>query len=106
MTTEIEEHGWTAVPRDFKALLQGKPYLKEPTALLVDEIPWPNDDLVTKTQKYAKDELQEQTYNHSMRVFYFGISIRKAPFAAQNSIHSCRLPRHALTYLRLIMRAR
>ena len=72
MTTEIEEHGWTAVPRDFKELLQGKPYLKEPTALVVDDIPWPIDDLVTKVQGYAKGDLREETYNHSMRVYYFG----------------------------------
>ena len=84
MKDDIEEYGWTAMPRDFKALLQGKPYLNEPTSTLVDDIAWPTDDLVTKVQKYAKEELQEQTYNHSMRAYYFGNSIRKAPFAAQS----------------------
>ena len=75
---EVEQHGWTAVPRSFKTLLEGKPYLNEPTSLVVDDIPWPIDDLVTRVQKYAKDELREETYNHSMRVFYFGKSL--APF--------------------------
>lgn len=69
MTNEIEEHGWTAVPRDFNTLLKDR---KEPSPLLVDDIPWPVEDLVTKVQKYAKDELREETYNHSMRVYYFG----------------------------------
>ncbi|KAI4154078.1 MAG: hypothetical protein LQ340_001903 [Diploschistes diacapsis] len=86
MTAQIEEHGWTAVPRDFKVLLQGKPYLKEPTGILVDDIPWPVDELVTKAQEYAHGELGAQTYNHSMRVYYFARAIQETQF-----------PQHALS---------
>ncbi|ROW09778.1 hypothetical protein VMCG_02164 [Cytospora schulzeri] len=67
--------GWTAVVRDPKVLLSGKPYINKPSPLLVKDIPFPSDDtLVVKVQEYARDKLTPQTYNHSMRVFYFGES--------------------------------
>lgn len=71
----IALHGWTAVPVDAAAVLQGKPYLNPPTPLLAKDIPFPSSDpLVSRVQKYAKEQLPPQTYNHSMRVFYWGIS--------------------------------
>lgn len=69
----IAEHGWTAVPVDPEAIFKGKPYLYKPTPILVKEIKFPSDDpIVAKVQQYAKETLPLPTYNHSMRVFYFG----------------------------------
>ncbi|KAK0750910.1 hypothetical protein B0T18DRAFT_435456 [Schizothecium vesticola] len=66
-------HGWTAVPVDSDAILQGKPYLHKPTPLLAVDIPFPSSDpLVARVQAYAKSQLPRQTFNHSMRVFYWG----------------------------------
>jgi cyanamide hydratase len=65
-------HGWTAVPRDAKAILAGKPYINKPSSLLVKDIPFPSDDpVVAKVREYAQEKLSPQTFNHSMRVYYF-----------------------------------
>lgn len=69
-------HGWTAVPRDAKVILAGKPYIHKPESLLVKDIPFPSDDhIVAKVQEHALEKLSLQTYNHSMRVYYIGKSI-------------------------------
>jgi cyanamide hydratase len=69
----IAEHGWTAVPVDPDAIFKGKPYLHKPSPFLVKDIHFPSDDpIVAKAQAYAEEHLPRQTYNHSMRVFYFG----------------------------------
>jgi hypothetical protein len=72
MSDKIEEYGWSAVVRDPKILLDGKPYINAPTPILVKDIPFPTDEIVKKVQEYARTELIEQTFNHSMRVYYFG----------------------------------
>jgi cyanamide hydratase len=70
----IAKHGWTAVPVDAEAIFKGKPYLHKPTALSVEDIHFPSDDpIVAKVQQYAQEQLPRQTYNHSMRAFYFGM---------------------------------
>jgi len=68
----VAVHGWTSVPRDPKVLLSGKEYLHESKSLLVEDITFPSDKLVLEVQKYAQQRLTPQTYNHSMRVYYFG----------------------------------
>jgi cyanamide hydratase len=69
----IATHGWTAFPRDANVIFGDKPYLHKPPPMTADEIPFPSDDpLVAKVQQYAKEHLIEPTYNHSMRVYYFG----------------------------------
>lgn len=69
----ITLHGWTATPRGADTIFKGRPYLHEPGPLLVKDIKFPSNDLlVSKVQVYAQDKLPAQTYNHSMRVFYFG----------------------------------
>jgi cyanamide hydratase len=71
----IAEHGWTAVPVDAEAIFKGRPYLHKPASVLVKDTHFPSDDpIVAKVQAYAKNHLPPQTYNHSMRVFYWGIS--------------------------------
>ncbi len=69
----VAVHGWSAVPADANAIFLGKPFLNRPTPLLVDEIKFPSEDpVVAKVQAYAKEKLPSKTFNHSMRVFYFG----------------------------------
>lgn len=73
-------HGWTAVPVDAADVLQGKEYLHPPTPLLTKDIPFPSSDpLVGRIQAYAREQLPRQTYNHSMRVFYWGTPPLQAP---------------------------
>ncbi|KAK3318952.1 hypothetical protein B0H66DRAFT_253790 [Apodospora peruviana] len=90
-------HGWTPVPRDANAILKSRPYLHKPTPLLVRDIKFPSDDpLVAKVQAYAKEKLSPQTYNHSMRVFYFATTILKQQFPFHDSLSPSTL---ALTCL-------
>lgn len=70
---DIAIHGWTPVVRDHQALLSGKPYIHRPSALLVKNIQFPSDDVVAKVREHAKEKLPAPTFNHSMRVFYFGM---------------------------------
>ncbi|KAF3931027.1 hypothetical protein ABW20_dc0103224 [Dactylellina cionopaga] len=80
-TDNVALHGWTAVPRDSNAILEGKPYLNKPELLLVTDIPFPTEDVVvSKVQEYAKQKLSSQTYNHSMRVYYFSVTILQQQF--------------------------
>lgn len=77
MATErdlLSIHGWTAVPRDPNVILAGRPYIHSPSPLLVKDIAFPSEDaIVAKAQQYAQEKLPPQTFNHSMRVFYFGM---------------------------------
>ncbi|KAI1647420.1 cyanamide hydratase [Daldinia loculata] len=78
---DIAKHGWAAFPVDGNAVLNGKPYLHEPSPLVVKDIPFPsNDAIVAGIQEYAKKHLIEETYNHSMRVYHWGYSILKDQF--------------------------
>lgn len=73
---EIAQNGWTALPLDPSKLFGGKPYRNAPEQLLVSDIKFPEDDpIVAKVQSYAKEKLSIQTYNHSMRVFYYGTQV-------------------------------
>lgn len=71
---DITIHGWTPVVRDHQTLLSGKPYINRPSALLVKDIQFPSDDVVAKVREDAKEKLPAPTFNHSMRVFYFGMA--------------------------------
>lgn len=74
--SDILEHGFTAVPRDISKILNGASKLHDPSPLLTQDLPFPSSPLVQEVQKYAKAKLNEQTYNHSMRVYYYGIPAR------------------------------
>ncbi|OIW28630.1 urea hydro-lyase cyanamide [Coniochaeta ligniaria NRRL 30616] len=74
-------HGWTAVPRDAKVLLGGKPYINKPYSLLAKDIKFPSDDLVVaKVREYAQEKLSPPCFNHSMRVYYFSMAILTQQF--------------------------
>ncbi|KAI1818711.1 hypothetical protein GGS20DRAFT_526584 [Poronia punctata] len=77
---DIAKHGWTAVPRDANVIFKTKSITK-PSSLKTTDVHFPDDDrVVAEVQRYAKAHLTEQTYNHSMRVFYWGYSIIKDQF--------------------------
>lgn len=85
---DIAQNGWTALPLDPSKLFGGKPFRNAPGPLLVSDIKFPEDDpIVAKVRSYAKEKLPVQTYNHSMRVFYYTTAIVKQQF-----------PEHAETF--------
>jgi len=67
-------HGWTAVPRSLEKFLSSankvdtKPYS-------VSDIQVPSSEVAQKTLSYAKSNLPTPTFNHSMRVFYYGSAL-------------------------------
>ncbi|KAL7808381.1 hypothetical protein V8C26DRAFT_296612 [Trichoderma gracile] len=81
LSDEIKQNGWTSVPLDPSKLFGGEPFKNRPEPLLVSDIKFPDDDpIVAKIQSYAKERLPIQTFNHSMRVFYFSSAIVKQQF--------------------------
>lgn len=72
-SNEVLLNGWTAVPVDAGQLFKGNTYKNAPTPIKIDDIKFPSDDpIVVKVQGYAKEKLPAETYNHSMRVYYYG----------------------------------
>ncbi|CZR60799.1 related to M.verrucaria cyanamide hydratase [Phialocephala subalpina] len=85
-STAITKYGWDAAPRKVENLLsQSQAPSKPPKSFSVSEIPLPESPLVQAVQKYAKTELSTETYNHSMRVFYYGSAILSHAFPSWSS---------------------
>jgi cyanamide hydratase len=68
---ELSAHGWTAVPRS-QAKLIADLENPQPANIVVDDVKLPDSEVARKTYEYAKKELPEKTFNHSMRVYYYG----------------------------------
>ncbi|KAL1876460.1 hypothetical protein Daus18300_002704 [Diaporthe australafricana] len=77
---DIATHGWTPVVRDHQALLSGQSYINKPSSVLVKDIKFPTDDVVTKVRDHVNEKLPAPTFNHSMRVFYFASAILEQQF--------------------------
>ena len=71
----LETDGWTAQRRSFSSFLGDTKALKAPQPQRVDNIPLPATPLANAVLDYAKQELREETFNHSMRVYYYGTPI-------------------------------
>ena len=76
----IEKYGWTAVPRKVSDLLQQSQASSPAPPVAVSSIPLPSSPLSTAVHDYAQLELPVETFNHSMRVFYYGITILRYAF--------------------------
>jgi cyanamide hydratase len=69
---QIKEYGWIALSCDPKVWGGTKPFNKEPVPQLCKDVPLPDTPLVHAAMEYVRKELPEYTFNHSMRVFYYG----------------------------------
>lgn len=70
--SDIAQNGWTAVPIDAGRIFQTSTYLNSSHYINLETIKFPSQDpIVLKTQKHAETHLLKQTYNHSMRVYYW-----------------------------------
>jgi cyanamide hydratase len=70
---QVEEFGWTAVPRNRSNIPSAKDADTHAASVVSADI-WPNTEVVKKAQEYAKHELSKETYNHSLRVYCYGTS--------------------------------
>lgn len=80
----ITDYGFTAVPASATQILNDpttKPS-SPPPAFSLSSFPLPDTALAKRIQTYAKTHLPEPTYNHSLRVYYFGQAIRRYRFNA------------------------
>ena len=68
---DVAAFGWTAVPRSQTKLIAELGKL-EPAKLSVDDVQLPDSEIFKKTFEYAKERLPEKTFNHSLRVCYYG----------------------------------
>jgi cyanamide hydratase len=84
MANLINTYGFTAVPASAQALLTSTPVYPPPSAapipILVSDTPIPNTPLGTRINAYAKAHLPTPTYNHSLRVYHFGLAIKRHRF--------------------------
>lgn len=71
---EIAANGWTSTAANAGAIFGDQPFINKPNALCLADIKFPFDDpTVAKTLKYAKETLHSETFNHSMRVYFYGM---------------------------------
>ena len=78
----IQEYGFAAVPRSVSNLLDGKTNNVSPTPIVITDIPIPSSTLATAVHDYARKALPKETYHHSMRVFFYGISMARQQFTS------------------------
>lgn len=76
---ELFANGWKPVPRSFSKGLADIDKNK-PAKVSVEAVPVLRSDIVGKTYEYARKELPEKTFNHSMRVWYYGYAIVQTHF--------------------------
>jgi len=79
MPNTIEKFGFTAVPRSLDKLIATQSTKATSTPVSVDDIDLPNTPLATCIHAYAKENLPRKTYNHSMRVYYYGKLPNRTP---------------------------
>jgi len=76
----VKKYGWTAVPRKVETLLQQSEASGPAKPISVSSIKLPDSPLVKAVHDYAKRELAIETFNHSMRVYYYGQAILNHAF--------------------------
>ena len=72
MSDLVQEHGWTAVPRSLEKLVSDRKNKTAPKPVSLEDMPLPDTPLVQEVLQYAKENLPRETFNHSMRVYYYG----------------------------------
>lgn len=76
----ISAYGFTPVVSSAAALLATDPPATPAPFIAVAEVLTPATPLAQRINEYAKSHLPEPTYNHSLRVYYFGLAIKRYRF--------------------------
>ncbi|KFG82198.1 hypothetical protein MANI_019231 [Metarhizium anisopliae] len=83
---EIAANGWTKTPANAGLIFGNRLVCVETAALSMDDLTFPFGDVVVeKTMEYAKKVLHPETFNHSMRVYFYGMAITKQHFPQPSS---------------------
>lgn len=76
----MSQYGFVSVPIDLQESLKGAKYIHAPTPQTVASIKLPDSAVARAVKDYAHKELTEPTFNHSTRVYYYGMAIMKDQF--------------------------
>ena len=66
------EYGFNPLPRSQEKLLKG--HRKDSPYVPIGDIAVPDTMVVRAIDEYVKKELSRETYNHSVRVYFYGAS--------------------------------
>ncbi|KAL1985172.1 hypothetical protein VTN96DRAFT_8194 [Rasamsonia emersonii] len=84
-SNSITEYGLTAVPASASTLLNSPPKPSSPPPFIpVAETPVPTTPLAKRVQAYASQHLPEPMYHHALRVYHYGLAIKKYRFPGWN----------------------
>jgi len=85
-TDDVALYGFSPVPRDPEVLFRDHPTASGPSPkqdlFTVDDFPLPDSPVVREVRAFVKKELDEQTYNHSHRVYIYGTALVRTHFPA------------------------
>ncbi|KAL2809444.1 hypothetical protein BJX63DRAFT_405862, partial [Aspergillus granulosus] len=81
-STPEKTYGFSPVPSDPATLFTSTNVssLPPPPYIPVSSTPIPTTPLSSRIQRYAKTHLAEPTYNHSLRVYHYGVAIKRYAF--------------------------
>jgi len=85
---QILEYGWTAQSCDPATWGGNKEYNHAPAPQLCADVPLPSTPLAQRALSLMKSELPTPTYNHSLRVFYYGLAIARQQFPQWDGLFS------------------
>lgn len=84
MTNPLTLYGFTPVPASSQTLLTSTPAYPPPNTapipILVPDTPIPSTRLATRINAYAQAHLPPPTYHHSLRVYHYGLAIKRYRF--------------------------
>ncbi|KAL9004734.1 MAG: hypothetical protein Q9188_002461 [Gyalolechia gomerana] len=80
MADAVELYGWAAKLRDVSELLHSQKSNRNPERQTVETTKLPDTPLAKSVFDYARRELSTETFNHSMRVYYYGKAIQTQQF--------------------------
>lgn len=70
--TETQEYGWEAVPRD-RSNVPSSDNSSTTNATVDFQAIWPQTAVVKKAEEWVKARLPKETWNHSLRVYCYGM---------------------------------
>lgn len=77
--SQTQEYGWVAVPRN-RSNVPSNDDCKTTAATVEFETIWPQTEVVKKAEDWVKSRLPKETWNHSLRVYCYGIvSLARPP---------------------------
>lgn len=75
------------MPRKVESLLASRTDVQPPAPVDINDVSLPDSPLAKAVHEYAKKELVPETFNHSMRVYYYGMYAYPSTTLTSHQIH-------------------